>query len=249
MHKIKIKIISSNTEYAAKISENLSKEAEKLGIEIVDSNFDYVAAIGGDGTLIKTVNEEKPIIAISAGKRNGLLDVHPENISKMLSMLLKGKFKRVKYDLISVDFNGMHMIAFNELAINSIQPQSIIIRLAGIGKTLDIEGDGVLVSTSQGSSGWSLSANSTILDHEVNAFAITALNPVLSPIKEIIVPQKQFSLEMIDRGYALYANLSIDGRNITRLQPKDKIQFKKSKKKAVILRFFEHNAWTPIRIK
>lgn len=249
MHKIRIKVISSNTEYAASISEHLSKEAKKLGIEIVDSDFEYVAAIGGDGTLIKTVNEGKPIIAISAGKRNGLLDVHPEDIDRMLVMLLKGKFKRVEYDLISVDFNGMHMIAFNELAINSLQPQSIVIRLAGIGKTLDIEGDGVLISTQQGSSGWSLSANNTILDQGVKAFAITALNPVLSPIREIIVPQKQFSLEMIDRGYSLYANLSIDGRNITRLQPKDKIRFKKSQKKAVILRFFEHDTWAPIRVK
>jgi NAD+ kinase len=179
-----------------------------------------------------------PIIAVKAGRRNHLLDIDPKNIGKAFDMLIDGRYKKAEYPMIEAKYRNRTMIAFNEIGITSAQPQSIIVGLKYGKDSLRLEGDGVLVSTPQGSTGWAFSANGVYLDSRSEAFILTVLNPVMNPLRSIVIPEVDIELELHDKGYLEHVNIVVDGMIAGKMNRNNKIKIKKSSNKTVIYRFF-----------
>ncbi|MEM3331208.1 MAG: NAD(+)/NADH kinase, partial [Saccharolobus sp.] len=72
---MRVKIVSKPTSQLNNIIEKIKNISTKLGFEVVDKDFDYVIAVGGDGTLLRAVKQNKPVIAVKAGRRGLLMDV------------------------------------------------------------------------------------------------------------------------------------------------------------------------------
>lgn len=194
-----------------------------------------VIAIGGDGTLLRAIDFGKPIVTIRAGRRSFLMDVEPYNIENVLKRLKEGDYYVQEYPLLKITHQHGEKDVFNEAGILYDEPESIILTANFLETSITIEGDGLLISTPQGSTGWSLSITGVYLA-VMNALEITLVSPILSAVKSLIVPRTQINLIMESKGYDQKARIVADGNVIGHVRPGDRISISPSKN-AIIYRF------------
>lgn len=233
-----VMIFTNGAAHAGKVAQRVREEAKRAGFAIRVSDPDVVIAVGGDGTLIKAAAFGRPIMAVKAGTRNHLLDVDPSRIAEAFTMLKSGRYKKAEYCMIEAHFKGRTELAFNEIGLTSVQPQSIIVGLKYGTDYLRLEGDGVLVATPQGSTGWAFSSNGVYLDRRTGAIIVTLLNPVMNPLRSIVLPSMEIELELRDKGYEEHANVVVDGKIAATLGRGNTVRIKKSRKSATVYRFF-----------
>ena len=241
MRTPRIKIVSRYRRLVP-IVEMIEKEAELRGIKVVGKSQDHdvTVSVGGDGTMISTVVKGKPLMTVIGGTRNYMIDIPPEKIGDAFDRLLAGKFTEERYSLLEVSYGKKRILAFNDAGITSVVPLPIGFHVAFLDTEFRVSGDGLIVSTPQGSTGWSFSSNGTRLHSRSNAFIISLLNPVMTPLKSVVIPQVPVEFTVDTEDHRDRANLVADGNIVAGLADGAKIFIRKSKKEAIVYRFFEH---------
>lgn len=168
-----------------------------------------------------------------------MLDIPAENVGKALRMLKEGDYKKIMLPLLDFKSGSLRSIAFNEVGIQAREPQTIMFNVSYMDRQISIEGDGVLVATPQGSTGWSFSAQGTYLDRRSKALVITMLNPLMMPLKSIVIPQVPVIIELKGSGYKPGARIVSDGISLSEIEKGDMVRIRLSKKKATVYRFFD----------
>ncbi|AWR96551.1 NAD(+) kinase [Acidianus sulfidivorans JP7] len=238
---MKIRIVNKPSQQVQEIIQEIIGVSKKLGYTIVtDEEPDIVMAVGGDGTLLKAIKLGKPVITVKAGRRGFLMDVEPNNISDALKRLKESKYSIEEYPMLEVKGDGFSSISFNEVGILADQPETIILDLSFLNTQISVEGDGILVSTPQGSTGWSLSATGNII-YGLKGIEIAFINPVLSPLKSIVLPFTEIYVTIRSKGYPQKVRVTSDGDIIETIPVNSKLVITESNKKGIIYRFYNTN--------
>jgi NAD+ kinase len=240
MKKPTIKIVSRYKRLAPAVKA-IEREAARRGIKVSAKDYDIVVSVGGDGTMIRAAAEGKPVMAVRGGSRNHLIDIPQERVGEAFDMLLSGKFKEERYNMLEARLGSRKILAFNEVGITSVVPLPIGLMVSYLDMKLEADGDGVLVSTPQGSSGWSFSSNGCVLNPKSNSFIVSLLNPVMMPLRSVVIPQVPVRIAVDTKGHADRATLVADGELIARLKDRDIVTVGRSSNEAVVYRFFENN--------
>jgi len=235
---MRIKIVSKPSTQILEIVQKIITTAKSQGFEIDEQNPDIIIAVGGDGTLLKAIKLNKPVIAIKAGRRGFLMDVNPESIDEVFKRLKENDYKIQEYPLLETNICGFSSLAFNETGILADQPETILLTLSFLNSEIQIEGDGVLISTPQGTTGWSLSATGNIL-YGINAMEVAFINPVLSPLRSIVLPPTEIKVKVESKGYPQKIRVTSDGDLLKVINEGSEIKVRVSPKKAIIYRFFD----------
>lgn len=157
--------------------------------ECIDSSFDIMVSIGGDGTILRAAtyvrNSGVPIIGINAGRLGFLAKVQKENIEPFLQLVLEKNYSISKRTLLNLEcFPKNEQIeelnfAMNEITVSRKDTTSMIT----INTALNDEhlnsywADGLIISTPTGSTGYSLSCGGPVLTPEVKVLVITPIAP------------------------------------------------------------------------
>ncbi len=159
---------------------------------------DLVFSIGGDGTFLEAVTYVKdagiPIVGINSGRLGFLAVISKEEIEHALDDIISGRYKQKKLDLLTASADGADFgeldFALNELAITKIDSSAMIT----IHTYLDDEymnsywADGLIISTSTGSTAYSLSVGGPILHPETTNFVVTPIAPHNLTVRPMVVP-------------------------------------------------------------
>ncbi len=153
-----------------------------------------IIVIGGDGTLLRAVMKEKTgnsiIMAIRAGKRGFLLDVEEYEVENRVYDFINNRYTLVEYPRLQLIFNGVNKdCALNDIVI--FTSDGSLVRLEAYynkDRVYNIDGDGVVISTTIGSTAYSLSAGGPIIDPRLNTIILTPLNPVQLHIRPVVFP-------------------------------------------------------------
>ncbi|MEM3775792.1 MAG: NAD(+)/NADH kinase [Metallosphaera sp.] len=234
---MRLKIINKESPEIYPLVDEIRKLALSMGFVLDDRNADLILAIGGDGTLLRAIDYGKPIMTVKAGRRGFLMDVEPKHVEEALDRLKKGDYIVEEYPLIKVKFPGGEREAFNEVGVLYDEPESIVITVSISDTSFTVEGDGVLVSTPQGSTGWSMSITGVFLMTK-DSLEISLVSPILTPVKSLIVPRTEINLIMESKGYDQKARVVVDGNVVGNTKPGEKIVVSPSKN-AIIYRFFK----------
>ncbi len=155
----------------------------------LDSSFDILISIGGDGTILRAATLVRdsgvPILGINAGRLGFLATVQNDNIAEFLQFIIDKKYSISKRTLLSLsclpeneaikDLN----FAINEISVSRKETTSMIT----IETYLNDEylnsywADGLIIATPTGSTGYSLSCGGPILTPNVQSFVITPIAP------------------------------------------------------------------------
>lgn len=193
-------------------------------VKEVDSSFDAVFSLGGDGTFLESLltvgQHEVPILGVNMGRLGFLASIAKEYIKESLFLLFKGNFDIEKRALLSLEsnialFDG-RPYALNECAILRKDTSSMIVVKCYInGEYLNTYwADGLMVATPTGSTGYSLSCGGPLMMPDAKDFVITPVSPHNLNVRPLIIAddsQLTFKIESRNRNFLI----SLDSRSET----------------------------------
>lgn len=168
----------------------------------LDSSFDLLISIGGDGTILRAVtyvrNSGIPIIGINAGRLGFLAKVQKENIEVFLQLILDRNYTVSRRSMISIESNPKNAalkdlnFALNEISVSRKDTTSMItVETYLNGEYLtSYWADGLIISTPTGSTGYSLSCGGPVLMPDVKGLVITPIAPHNLNARPLVIPDK-----------------------------------------------------------
>ncbi len=191
--------------------------------------LDLAVSLGGDGTMLRTVDlvaeEGVPVLGVNVGQLGYLAAVEPADMVHALERFLDGAFTIEERMLlrVTVESSGVTSLALNEAVVEKT-PMGHTVRLSvWIDDTFwtTYAADGLIVATPTGSTAYSLSARGPILAPDLLALVLTPVSPhQLFDRSMVFGATTKLRLEVCG---PRTATLSADGRNLGELQDGDAV--------------------------
>lgn len=189
-----------------------------------DYNFDvdYVISMGGDGTFLKAASrvgaKGTPIIGVNMGRLGFLADVLPGEVEAALDSLYAGECQIEEHAVIQVEAEG-GVLAGNPFALNDIavlkrdDASMISIRTQVDGEFLvSYQADGLIVTTSTGSTAYNLSNGGPIIIPQSSSLCLTPVAPHSLNIRPVVINDTaEITLDVESRSHNYL--VAIDGRS------------------------------------
>lgn len=253
MRKInKVKIFANENEVSYKIKLKLIEELEKYNFEIVEENYDLAIAIGGDGSFLRMVNNTNfnsdiYYVGINTGTLGFLQEIKPNNLEYFVSSLNDNDFKVDNIGTletkITTDDSVSRHFSLNEIVIRQMELNALTMEIYVDGYFLEtFAGDGILVSTSVGSSAYNTSFHGALIYNTLHILQITPIAPLNTKVYRnlltpIVLPEKKHILvKPIKRDLII----TFDGTN-KRYENVKKIECFVKNKKIKFLRMKDYN--------
>jgi NAD+ kinase len=227
--------------------------------ETLDTSFDFLISIGGDGTILRAITFVKdiniPIIGINTGRLGFLATIQVDVIEQALQNIISGNYKISERSLLSVetlpenqDITSLNF-ALNEVAVSRKNTTSMIT----VETHLDGEyltsywSDGLIVSTPTGSTGYSLSCGGPVITPGTNSFALTPIAPHNLSARPLIIPDST-EIHLKVNGREENHLVSLDSR-IATLDNGTLIKIKKADFKIKMIDLLDESFLTTLRKK
>jgi NAD+ kinase len=219
---------------------------DRKGSSLSETNADVVIIIGGDGTILRTIQKMEipvPVIGINWGEVGFLADLEPYEAIEFVQKLASG-FSVEERMRISLSRDSTFLgNALNEALIVTTRPAKMLtfsILVDGV-TTEEFRSDGLLISTPTGSTAYAMSAGGPIVDPRIQGFLLVPLAPyMLSSRPHLISSDRQLEIKMEG---SKPANLVIDGQKTIELGTSMTISVKRSRYPALFVdvkrNFFE----------
>ena len=204
----------------------------------LDSSFDMLISIGGDGTILRAATLVRdsgiPILGINAGRLGFLASVQKENIASFMQFVIDRKYTISKRTLLSLNCTPPNKsideinFAMNEITVSRKDTTSMIT----IDTYLNEEylnsywADGLIISTPTGSTGYSLSCGGPILTPDVKSLVITPIAPHNLTARPLVVPDET-EIRLKVSGRDEYYLVSLDSR-VTSVRNESVLTLKKT---------------------
>ena len=149
----------------------------------LNNTFDYVMSVGGDGTILRSVNKigdlSIPIVGLNKGRLGFLANSSLDNAQQVINGLKNNEYNISNRSIIQVEFEGEKKYALNEVTVSRKNTTSLITIEAKLdGQYLNTYwADGLILSTPTGSTGYSLSCGGPIVLPESKNLVLTPIAP------------------------------------------------------------------------
>ena len=224
----------------------------------LDSSFDILISIGGDGTILKAAtfvrNSGIPILGVNAGRLGFLAKVQKENIESFLQIVLEKKYTISERTLLSMESTPVNTeiainFAMNEVSVSRKDSTSMItIETYLNGEYLNSYwADGLIIATPTGSTGYSLSCGGPILTPEVKGLVITPIAPHNLNARPLVIPDDTEIKLKVSGREAQYL-VSLDSR-ITSVSNNAELVIKKAPFKINMVEILEETFLKTLRNK
>ena len=221
--------------------------------------LDLLIVLGGDGTLLGVARDingkyDVPILGVNIGNLGFLSSIEIQDFSEALKMIKNGQYiiqNRILLEctMLNQDDNDKGK-ALNDVVI----ARGTLSRMAKFEVFIDnklyyrFKGDGLIVSTPTGSTGYSFSAGGPFIYPDVDVIILTPICPhtrgmqpiVLKSSSEILIKAENYNGEIY---------LTFDGQEAKQINDNTSIIIKKAKQIAKILLFDNYDYFNVLRQK
>ena len=161
-----------------------SKELHDLYKNVPPEDADIIVALGGDGFMLATVHQFMdsgiPIFGMNLGTVGFLMnEYNNKNLLNRLSKCEPIELHALSMKSKTIDGDEHSALAINEVSLlrESRLASKIRIIIDGINRMEELICDGVLISTSAGSTAYNLSAYGPIIPLGTGLLALTPISP------------------------------------------------------------------------
>ena len=199
---------------------------------------DLLICFGGDGTILHASKAATragiPVLGVNIGTMGFMAELESGELS-MLSRLAKGDYTVEKRMMLHVKAEHEGQILLEEDALNdAVITKGAVARTVQMGVACDgveimsFGGDGVIVCTPTGSTGYSISAGGPIVEPTAENIIVTPICAHDMRAKTVVTsPQRSITVE-IGRIGRKSAFLSVDGGRALRLGMGDRVTVTRS---------------------
>jgi len=222
---------------------------------------DLCIAFGGDGTLLSAARmlagTDVPLLGVNMGKLGFLAEFSVEQLQEHMPDILSGQIRPTERTMLHVwvESRGekkFDLVAANDVAISAGAPFRMIdLDVAEDGQPIArYMGDGLVISTPTGSTGYNMSAGGPIVEPTLEAMTITPVAPHTLSLRPIVVRSDReirIRAARVNPG----TTLCVDGQVSTGLCDGDTVQVRRFEKLARIIphpgRSFLHTLSTKLQ--
>ena len=218
--------------------------------EQVSPQVDCIIVLGGDGTLLQAAVDlaelDIPFLGINMGTLGFLTEVNKDGIKSALEKLIREEFTIEKRMMLLGRSYEAENVKDETRALNDIviprrgSLQIINFNIYVNGQLLHrFHGDGVIVATPTGSTGYSLSAGGPIVEPKAELILLTPICPHSMHNRSIVLSSKDrvtVEIESSRDGETQEVEAIFDGCHKVLLRTGEKIEIRKSKKTTGIVK-------------
>ncbi len=183
----KVKLFVNDTEKTNEVVNILKESLSKRNIEIVEDNFDLGIAVGGDGTFLRMTTDTDfdsnvYYVGINSGTLGFAQDISIDEIDEFIDCLNNENFKYEEISIQEIEVvtkeERFNLKSINEILIRDDSLKTINLDIY-VGDELleEFKGDGILVSTSFGSTAYNLNLGGSIVYNTFDTLQITPIAP------------------------------------------------------------------------
>jgi len=223
------------------------------------NSVDLIISLGGDGTLLRAAKiaatDGIPIFGVNLGGLGFLTQIGSDNLEIFLEKIYQGKCfldERMMLDGIvkRKEKEIKKFTALNDIVIGKGAFARLISLATYINDdyVITYSADGLVISTSTGSTAYSLSAGGPIVNPNINSMILTPICPHTLSARPLIIgenDQVRITLELSEEEVMV----TIDGQEGFTLEPKDEVIVKKSIYKTRLIAFKEKSFYAILREK
>lgn len=226
--------------------------------EQIPAESDIIVSLGGDGTILRTAKLVgafgKPILGINLGKLGFLAEVSSEELERSVDELFAGQFSLEERTVLRANFlTSGKKISFDAL-------NDIVIDKAGSSRMIDLEtyvdneylityrGDGLVLSTPTGSTGYCLSTGGPIITPASQVIAISPISPHTLSARPVVVPDSS-SVRVVVHSTFKNVMITADGQVSSLLLQPAEVAVSLAPYKTVLLRKSANGFFNLLRTK
>lgn len=202
---------------------------EDFAYDKIPEDTECIIVLGGDGTMIRVVRKTRrmniPVIGVNLGTLGYLCELDKENMYYAIDKILEDKYIIEQRLMIKGYRKGEEngRTALNDIVVHPTGVLAILrLNVYVNGQFLTTyDGDGVLISTPTGSTGYNLSAGGPIIEPGANILALTPINAHNLNSKGIILRAEDvIEVELVPRrsNKEDTAHISCDGDHFATLK-------------------------------
>lgn len=194
----------------------------ELGESLKD--LDIFLSLGGDGTmldsLLYTVPEGVPTLGVNFGRMGFLASVQASVFEKVLQQITNGAYSIEKRTLLQMEAEDAEPLflpynfGLNEVSVTKRDTASMITIRTWVNDEFlnDYWGDGLIIATATGSTGYSLSCYGPVLLPESKGLVINPISPHNLSMRPLILPEEA-EITLLPTGRSSKVMVSMDSRS------------------------------------
>jgi NAD+ kinase len=160
---------------------------------------DLIVSIGGDGTILRASRrwgfDGTPILGVNMGTLGFMAEVEPQRFGEILSLALSGKAELEERGCLDVQvFHEGERIWSSPVLNDAVINKGPLSRILNLKVSVDgssswgYRADGVIISTTTGSTAYNLSAGGPVLHPALPAFVVTPICPFTLSSRSLVLP-------------------------------------------------------------
>ncbi|MGM9662000.1 MAG: NAD(+)/NADH kinase [Oscillospiraceae bacterium] len=217
-----------------------------LPLEQAVREADLMVSLGGDGTILRVApwaaRESCPISAVNVGNLGFICDLEAEELP-LLARLAEETYhveSRMMLD-VTVRREGREVysaLALNEAVVNKGAVSRVVNLRTGVNgqRLFDMRGDGLIVATATGSTGYSRSSGGPVVSPAIRGIIVTPICAMNLHISALVLEAGDtVTLEPLEKSYTC-GFLSVDGGRAFSLRKGDVIEIARSRFETRLIR-------------
>lgn len=245
------------------IAKESSSQKIYTDISTIPPDTQCAIVLGGDGTIIHAAHDlmecDIPILGINMGTLGFLAETELTSLEKALSCLMDDDYiieeRMMLYGQIQCNHCSLQKLhALNDIVITRSGFSRIIRVGIYVNNELvqDFRGDGVIISTPTGSTGYNLSAGGPIVTPTAQLILITPICPHSLHARSIAVAATDKVEVVIMESKKTQSNeaiVTLDGDVSVNLSANDRLQIQKSLRTTKLIRFKQRSFFHVLHTK
>jgi NAD+ kinase len=227
------------------LEERFAQLLKTKGQPLDKLDADVFVTVGGDGTILLALEHtDRPILGVNAGGIGFLSEVEPKFVGSAIDRVLNKDFRIEERSRLSAWLDKQRLPdAANEVTVQTARIAKLIkFQVAVNGEVWDtLRGDGVIVSTPTGSTGYALSVGGPILHPEVAAMLIAPIAPFRLAARPLVIPYTgEVTITLVQGASGKLgkdARVVVDGQHGYVLNVNSKVTIRPSPRRSRFIRF------------
>lgn len=236
---------------------------EDIDVSWIKEDTDCVIVLGGDGTIIRAATDlyskEIPLLGINLGTLGFLAEIEKQDIIPALDSLIEEDIEIQKRMMLYGKISRNSQTTYEDYGLNDI-----VISRSGFSRIICVSvyvndilvdtyhGDGVIIATPTGSTGYNLSAGGPVAAPSSNVLMITPICPHTMSQRSILVSSDDEITVLIDKSKKTQKEEAIatfDGRMGMELKAGDEIRIKRAEKVTKLIKINQKSFYEILRSK
>lgn len=223
----RVKLFPNDNQQSKDIELKLKNELEDNGILVCEEGYNLGIAIGGDGSFLRMLKQNNfdsniYYIGVNTGTLGFLQEIKPDEINKFVKCIKENNFKidniGIQKTQIQTKDSASIFYSLNDIVIRDKELNTTMLNIKVEDVILEkFVGDGILVSTSVGSTAYNMSYGGSIVYNTLHTLQITPIAPLNSKVYRnllngIIIPEDKL-ITIIPEKEKRNLIVTVDGEN------------------------------------